>query len=72
MRFIFGVLIGYTMRGKEKSIIRILATMAFIAYIVVPTVISSVALLALSLGRAPRTPFKTSCHKSPGDQRIEL
>ena len=49
MRFIFGVLVGYSMRGKEKSLIMILATMAFIVYIVVPTVILSVALLALSL-----------------------
>ncbi|HXD30174.1 MAG TPA: PASTA domain-containing protein [Pyrinomonadaceae bacterium] len=49
MRFIFGVLVGYSMRGKEKSLLIILATMAFIVYIVVPTVILSVALLALSL-----------------------
>ena len=49
MRFIFGVLVGYSMRGKEKSLIIILATMAFIVYIVIPTVIFSVALLALSL-----------------------
>jgi beta-lactam-binding protein with PASTA domain len=49
MRFIFGVLIGYSMRGKGKSLPILLATIAFIVYIVVPTVILSVALLALSL-----------------------
>lgn len=49
MRFIFGVLVGYSMRGKEKSLIIVLATMAFIVYVVVPTVIFSVALLALSI-----------------------
>ena len=49
MRFIFGVLVGYSMRGKEKSVIIILATIAFIVYILVPTVVLSVALLALSL-----------------------
>ena len=49
MRFIFGVLIGYSMRGKEKSLLMILATIAFIIYIVIPTVVLSVALLALSL-----------------------
>ncbi len=49
MRFIFGVLVGYSMRGKEKSLIIAVATMAFIVYIVVPTVVLSVALLALSL-----------------------
>ena len=35
MRFIFGVLVGYSMRGKEKSLLIVLATMAFIVYIVV-------------------------------------
>ena len=49
MRFIFGVLVGYSIRGKEKPLIKVLATMAFIAYIVVPTVICAVALLALSI-----------------------
>src|SRR4029078_10170703 len=49
MRFIFGVLVGYSMRGREKSLLIVLATMAFIVYIVVPTVIFSVALLTLSL-----------------------
>jgi len=49
MRFILGVLVGYSMRGKEKPLITVLVTMAFIVYIVVPTVIFAVALLALSL-----------------------
>ena len=49
MRFLFCVLVCYSMRGKEKSLITILATMAFITYIVVPTVVFSVALFALSL-----------------------
>jgi PASTA domain len=49
MRFIFGVLVGYSMRGKEKSLLIILAASAFIVYIVIPTVVLSVALLALSL-----------------------
>jgi beta-lactam-binding protein with PASTA domain len=45
MRFILGVLVGYSMRGKEKPLIIVLATLAFIVYIVLPTV----ALLALSI-----------------------
>jgi beta-lactam-binding protein with PASTA domain len=49
MRFLFGVLFGYSMRRKEKSLLILLATIAFIVYIVVPTIIFSVALLALSL-----------------------
>ena len=45
MRFILGVLVGYSMRGREKRLISFLATVAFIVYIVLP----ASALLALSL-----------------------
>jgi PASTA domain len=45
MRFILGVLVGYSMRGREKRLITVLATIAFIVYIVLPVT----ALLALSL-----------------------
>jgi beta-lactam-binding protein with PASTA domain len=45
MRFIFGVLVGYSMRGKEKRLIIALATIAFIVYIILPAIM----LLALSL-----------------------
>jgi hypothetical protein len=45
MRFILGVLVGYSVRGNEKRLITALATIAFIAYIVLP----ATALLALSL-----------------------
>jgi hypothetical protein len=45
MRFILGVLVGYSMRGNEKRLITVLATMAFIVYIVLPAIM----LLALSL-----------------------
>jgi beta-lactam-binding protein with PASTA domain len=45
MRFILGVLVGYSMRGNEKRLITVLATIAFIVYIVLP----ATALLALSL-----------------------
>lgn len=45
MRFILGVLVGYSMRGREKRLITFLATIAFIVYIVLP----ATALLALSL-----------------------
>jgi beta-lactam-binding protein with PASTA domain len=44
MRFLLGVLVGYSMRGKTK-LITILATVAFIVYIILP----AIALLALSL-----------------------
>jgi beta-lactam-binding protein with PASTA domain len=45
MRFLLGVLVGYSMRGNKKLLITVLATAAFIVYIILP----AVALLALSL-----------------------
>ena len=45
MRFLLGVLVGYSMRGKEKRLITFLATIAFIVYIILP----AVALVALRL-----------------------
>jgi hypothetical protein len=45
MRFLLGVLLGYSMRGKKKPLITLLTTMAFVVYIVVPTI----ARLALRL-----------------------
>jgi beta-lactam-binding protein with PASTA domain len=45
MRFILGVLVGYSIRGSEKQLITVLATIAFIVYIVLPAIM----LLVLSL-----------------------
>jgi beta-lactam-binding protein with PASTA domain len=45
MRFILGVLVGYSIRGNEKRLITVLATIAFIVYIVLPAIM----LLALSM-----------------------
>jgi beta-lactam-binding protein with PASTA domain len=45
MRFLLGVLVGYTVRGKQKLLIRILVTLALVVYVVLP----AIALLALSL-----------------------
>ena len=45
MRFLLGVLVGYTVRGKHKLLIRVLVTLALVVYVVLPTI----ALLALSL-----------------------
>jgi beta-lactam-binding protein with PASTA domain len=45
MRFLLGVLVGYSMRGKQKRLITVLATGGFIVYIILP----AIALLALSL-----------------------
>ena len=45
MRFLLGVLVGYSMRGKEKRLITFLAAIVLIVYIVLP----ATALLALHL-----------------------
>lgn len=45
MRFLLDVLVGYSMRGKKKLLIIVLATVVFIVYIVLPAIM----LIALSL-----------------------
>lgn len=45
MRFLLGVLVGYTVRGKQKLLIRVLVTLALVVYIVLP----AIALLVLSI-----------------------
>jgi beta-lactam-binding protein with PASTA domain len=45
MRFLLGVLVGYTLRGKQKLLIRFLVTLAVVVYVIVP----AIALLGLSL-----------------------
>lgn len=45
MRFLLGVLVGYTLRGKQKLLIRVLVTLALVVYVVIP----AIALLALRL-----------------------
>ena len=32
MRFLLGVLVGYTLRGKQKLLIRFLVTLALVVY----------------------------------------
>jgi beta-lactam-binding protein with PASTA domain len=45
MRFLLGVLVGYTVRGKHKPLIRVLVTLALVVYVVIP----AIALLGLSI-----------------------
>ena len=45
MRFLLGILVGYTVRGKQRLLIRVLVTLALVVYVVLP----AIALLALSL-----------------------
>ena len=45
MRFLLGVLVGYSLRGNQKLLIRFLVTLALVVYVVVP----AIALLGLSI-----------------------
>src|SRR6185369_10063569 len=45
MRFLLGVLVGYSLRGKQKLLVRFLVTLALFVYVVIP----AIALLGLSL-----------------------
>lgn len=45
MRFLLGVLVGFSLRGKKKLLIRALAAVVFIVFIILP----AITLLALRL-----------------------
>ncbi len=45
MRFLLGLLVGYSLRGKKKLLVTVLATAAFIVFIMLP----AITLLALRL-----------------------
>src|ERR1051326_6382316 len=45
MRFLLGVLVGYSLRGKQKLLIRFLVTLALVVYVVIPALV----LLGLSI-----------------------
>ena len=45
MRFLLGVLLGYSMRGKRRPLITVLTALAFIVYVLIP----GMGLLALRL-----------------------
>ena len=38
MRFLLGVLVGYTLRGKQKLLISVLVTLALVVYVVLPAI----------------------------------
>src|SRR5215212_7958025 len=49
MRFLLGVLVGYTVRGKHKLLIRVLVTLLVVYVVLSAVVLPAIALLALSL-----------------------
>ena len=49
MRFLLGVLVGYTVRGKHKLLIKVLVTLLVVGVVLSAVVLPAIALLALHL-----------------------
>ena len=49
MRFLLGVLVGYTVRGKQKLLIKVLVVLLVVYVVLLSVVLPAIALLALSL-----------------------
>ena len=49
MRFLLGVLVGYTVRGKHKLLIKVLVTLLVVYVVLSAVVLPAIALLALRL-----------------------
>ena len=49
MRFLLGVLVGYTLRGKQKLLIKVLVTLLVVYVVLSAVVLPAIALLALRL-----------------------
>ena len=49
MRFLLGVLVGYTLRGKQKLLIKVLVTLLVVCVVLSAVVLPAIALLALHL-----------------------
>ena len=49
MRFLLGVLVGYTLRGKRKLLIKVLVTLLVVCVLFSAVVLPAIALLALHL-----------------------
>jgi len=49
MRFLIGVLVGYTLRGKRKLLIKVLVTLLVVCVVLSAVVLPAIALLALRL-----------------------
>src|SRR5215217_2695550 len=49
MRFLLGVLVGYTVRGKQKLLIKVLVTLVVVFVVLPAVVLPAIALLALRI-----------------------
>ena len=67
MRFLLGVLVGYTLLRKTETADQILATLALVVYVIVP----AIALLGLSIDVQRERRVKTSSNQGASAQRTE-
>ena len=75
MRFILGLLIGYSIRGKQRALIATLTTIALIVFILIPAI--ALSLLAVSvhrerLSRPPQTTVPTVIGLTHSNAKITL
>ena len=49
MRFLLGILVGYTVRGKHKLLIKVLVTLLVVYVVLSAVVLPAIGLLALSI-----------------------
>jgi hypothetical protein len=68
MRFLLGVLLGYSMRGKKRPLITVLTALAFIVYVLIP----GIALLALRLDVQRERRMRPTQNSGSGGQRLDL
>jgi beta-lactam-binding protein with PASTA domain len=66
MRFLLGVLVGYTVRGKHKLLIKVLVTLLVVCVFVSAVVLPAIALLALHLDVQRERRSRPAQTKVPG------
>jgi beta-lactam-binding protein with PASTA domain len=59
MRFILGLLVGYCIRGKQRSLIATLTAIAFVCFIVLPAIALSQLAISVRRERLSRPPQTT-------------
>ena len=72
MRFLLGVLIGYTIRGKHTLLIKILVTLLVMCIVLSAVVIPAIALLALRLDVQRERRSRPAQTKVPVVKRTDL
>ena len=66
MRFLLGVLVGYTLRGKRKRLIKALVTLLVVCVVLSAVVLPAIALLALRLD------VQRECRSRPAQTKVPV